>query len=161
MCRRTLLLSVLGFFAGLLLLAAGGYFRATRLLVLEDESPLGFQQTVDVVSQAAKDQGWKVPKVYKLCQSQAREGHDVEPVAVIELCQPDYAAELLGHDATRMVSSLMPCRISVYRRSDGRVIVSRMNTALMSRLFPDAVGRVMARASADTDRILERLLQRS
>ena len=157
MCRRTILFSIFAFFAGLLALAAGGYFGATRLMILEEESPLGFQETVDVITQTARDLGWQVPKVYRLCEGLAKHGHQVEPVAVIELCQPDYAASLLDHDATRMVSSFMPCRISVYRRADGKVTISRMNTAMMSHLFPKEVARVMARASADTEQIVAKL----
>jgi uncharacterized protein (DUF302 family) len=158
MCQRTYLFTLIGFLAGLLLLAAGGYYGAGRLMVLESDSPLDFPTTVDNISKAALQQGWQVPKVYRLCESLARQGHQVRPVAVIELCKPDYAAELLAHDATRLVSSLMPCRISVYERDDGRVVVSRMNTGLMSRLFPEQVGRVMDLATRETRAILRRAL---
>lgn len=154
MCRRTFIFGLIGFIAGLLALAAGGYYGAMQLMVAETESRFDFQTTVQTITTAAKDQGWQVPKVYELCKGLARHGHRVRPVAVIELCRPDYAADLLSRDETRVVSSFMPCRIAVYQRSDGRVIVSRMNTGLMSRLFPDEVARVMAQASRETEQIL-------
>lgn len=158
MCRRTFFFGLIGFIVGLLALTVSGYYGAIQLMVAETESPFDFQTTVQTIANAAKDKGWQVPKVYELCKGLAKHGYKVRPVAVIELCQPAYAADLLGRDDTRMVSSFMPCRISVYQQSNGRVVISRMNTGLMSRLFPAKVARVMARASKETEQILARVL---
>ena len=159
MCKRLTLVSLLAFVLGAVVLAAGGWYGATRLMVLEADSPLGFEETVAAISDNAQAQGWLIPKVHKLDQGLAQHGHQVRPVAVIELCQPDYAAALLQHDATRMVSSFMPCRVSVYETADGSVTVSRMNAALMSRLFPAEVAQVMAQAGAETELILNAVLE--
>jgi uncharacterized protein (DUF302 family) len=144
----------------LLVLAAGGYWGAQQLLVEEIESPLSFDQTVAAIQSAADDQGWEIPKVYKLCQGLAKHGHSVRPVAILELCKPDYAATLLAHDATRIVSSFMPCRISVYERENGKTVISRMNTSLVSRLFHGEVARVMALATQETQGIIDEVLAR-
>jgi uncharacterized protein (DUF302 family) len=155
MCRRTLTMGLVGFVLGLLGLALGGYLGASRWMVVESESPYPFQQTVDAIVTAAKDSGWKVPKVHYLDKGLAREGYEVHPLAVIELCQPEYAAKLLAEDSTRLVSSFMPCRMSVYTTQDGRVVISRMNSGLMGHLFPSEVARVMAVASGETEHILD------
>lgn len=158
MCKRTYLYVLLGFLLVLITLGGGAYLGAQRLMVVETESHLNFNATVEAISVAARDQGWQVPKVYKLCKSLEKHGHKVPPVAVIELCKPNYAAELLSHDDTRMVSSFMPCRISVYEKADGSVIISRMNTSLISHLFGDEIASVMSAATQETQAILDQAL---
>jgi uncharacterized protein (DUF302 family) len=49
----------------------------------------------------------------------------------------------------------MPCRIVVYQREDGKVVISRMNTALVSRLFRGEVSNVMALATRETQAIID------
>jgi uncharacterized protein (DUF302 family) len=157
MCRRSIFLSISGFFLGLLVLGIGGYWGAQRLIVEEIKSPFEFEKTVEIIRSAAAEKGWEVPKVYELCKGLAKHGHDIKPVAVLELCKPDYAASLLSHDATRLVSSFMPCRIAVYQRDDGSVVISRMNTALVSRVFSGKVSKVMALATRETQAIIDQV----
>lgn len=160
MCWNRYLYTLLGIFLGASLLLTGGYFGARSLLVVETESPFDFETTVNTIIDEAKKINWKVPKTYRLCKSLAMDGYSVPPVAVIELCQPEYAGELLKDDNTRLVSSFMPCRISVYTRTDGKVVVSRMNTGLVSRLFRGKVAEVMSKATEETKTILELALQK-
>lgn len=54
---------------------------------------------------------------------------------------------------------MMPCRLSVYETSDGKVIISRMNTGLVSKVFGGLVTEVMAQASAENEQILSAVLQ--
>ena len=54
---------------------------------------------------------------------------------------------------------MMPCRVSVYETSDGRVVVSRMNTGLISKIFGGVVTRAMAQATAETEVIYSNVLQ--
>jgi len=158
MCKRTYLYILFGFLVVLVTLGGGAYFGAQNLMVVETESHLSFDATVEAISVAARDKGWQVPKVYKLCKSLEKHGHKVPPVAVIELCKPNYAAQLLSQDNTRMVSSFMPCRISVYEKADGSVIISRMNTGLISHLFGDDIAAVMSAATQETQAILNQAL---
>jgi len=158
MCWSRYVYWFMGLLVGVSLLVAGGYFGARGLMVVETESPHDFQKTIELINVEAKKLDWKVPKVYRLCDSLRKDGFEVRPVAVVELCKPEYAATLLSDDATRLVSSFMPCRISVYERGDGSVVVSRMNTGLVSRLFRGRVAEVMAVATEETQTLLDRVL---
>lgn len=160
MCRRSYIYLFFGFLVGIMVLGVGGYFGMQHLMVVETESPVSFDETIQAITEAANDNGWKVPKVYRLCKSLEKEGQKVRPIAVIELCKPEYAAELLSGDDTRLVSSFMPCRISVYETANGKVIVSRMNTSLVSRLFRGKIAEVMAIATQETQVILSQALAR-
>ena len=158
MCRRSYIYLFLGILISLFALGLGGYFGVQHLMVVETKSPLGFEATVNAITEAAESQNWKIPKVYRLCKSLEKENININPVAVIELCKPAYAAELLSHDDTRLVSSFMPCRISVYEKKDGSVIVSRMNTSLVSRIFRGKISEVMMLATRETKSILGQAL---
>ena len=158
MCRRNYIYLFLGFLLGIMVLGVGGYLGMQRLMVVETESPSSFDDTIQAITEAANDSGWKVPKVYRLCKSLEKEGNKIRPVAVIELCKPEYASELLSSDDTRLVSSFMPCRISVYETADGKVVVSRMNTGLVSRMFQGKIAEVMAIATQETQTILNQAL---
>lgn len=158
MCKRTFLALLGVIVMGWLALAFGGVLDVRNVMVVETESPHDLEQTVTAISNAAQDHQWKIPKVYRLNKSLAKEGHHVRPVAVIELCHPTYAAKLLSQDETRFVSSFMPCRVSVYEKESGQVIVSRMNTGLFSKLFPGEAGAVMGTATYETQAILAQAL---
>ena len=158
MCKRSYVFMLFGVLFGIGVLGAGGFLGAQYLMVVETESPLDFNATIQAIQAKASDQDWKVPKVYRFCESLEKDGHLVKPVAVIELCKPEYAAILLGQEDTRLVSSFMPCRISVYEKAGGKVIVSRMNTRLVSHLFGGEIAKVMSVATQETQSILDQAL---
>jgi uncharacterized protein (DUF302 family) len=158
MALKLALAVVLGLVVGAATCALLVYASAPRMMIVEDSSPLGHQATVDGIVAAAEARGWKVPAVHPLDESVAKAGHRVLPATVIEICHPDLAAQILADDDARRVASLMPCRVAVYTTSDGRVVVSRMNTGLMSRLFGGLVTRVMSQATGDSEAIVGAVL---
>ena len=130
------------------------YLTAPSILFIEHESRLGYTETIVAIQESSNAEGWVIPKQYKLDESLSKAGYEILPVSVIELCKPDHAYKILGHDEYRLVSSLMPCRVAIYERSDGTTVISRMNTGLLSRLFDKTVRDVMSQATAETDKIL-------
>lgn len=144
--------------AGLLLGAAAVTIAvgagAHQFMIQETESPLGFNETVDAISMTVTGKGWQLPKVYRLDQTMEKHGYKVNPVAVLELCHPDHAYKILKNDDSLSVTPFMPCRISVYARDDGKVIVARMNSGLMSKLFHRDVSQVMAAATGEVEGII-------
>jgi uncharacterized protein (DUF302 family) len=133
---------------------------APRLMIQQDASALSHDQAVEALLAAAATKGWKVPTVHRLDDTLRKAGFEVRAATVVELCRADYAAQILADETSRAISSMMPCRVAVYETANGSVVVSRMNTALMSRLFGGLIQRVMARASADSEEILGAVLTR-
>ena len=148
------LTGALGFAVGVVATLAATYFAAPSLLFIERESRLGYTETIAAVHEASEAAGWIIPKQYQLDASLSKAGYEVLPVSVIELCNPDHAYRILAEDEYRLVSSMMPCRVAVYQTSDGKTIISRMNTALLSRILDKTAREVMAQATQDTDKIL-------
>jgi uncharacterized protein (DUF302 family) len=79
-------------------------------------------------------------------------------VRVVELCKPQYSGTLMKEDSTRFVSSLMPCRISIYTKTNGKTYVSRINTAMVSMFMPGTIGQVMGQAGGETEEIISEIL---
>jgi uncharacterized protein (DUF302 family) len=142
-----------GFLLGVLVAGLLGWFMMPGLMMNESVSALGFDETVQAIQDGAAAEDWAVPSVARLDESLKKSGFEVGPVAVIELCKPDLANDILSDDDARIVSSLMPCRVAVYEKADGEVVVSRMNTALMSKMFGGLVAATMSEATAQTEQI--------
>jgi uncharacterized protein (DUF302 family) len=141
---------VLGAAAIVVTMGAG----AQRFMIEETKSPLAFEDTVNAISTTVTGKGWKLPKVYRLDKTMKKHGYDVAPVAVLELCHADHAYKILSKDASLKVTPFMPCRISVYQRENGEVVIARMNSGLMSKLFHRDIANVMADATGEVEGII-------
>lgn len=120
----------------------------------EKKSKLGFDQTIDIIKSAAEKDGWSVPAIHDLQNSLAKAGKHVKPVKVIEICKPAYSGQMLELNDERIISVMMPCRISVYEKNDGNVYVSLLNPASMAAGLPDNIARIMKAASDDTFKLV-------
>jgi uncharacterized protein (DUF302 family) len=130
-----------------------------KMMLVTHESALGLDDTVEAIEKSIEDHGWSSPGTMNLNKAMAK--HDVEmapQVRIISLCKATYAKDVLTTD--RYVSSLMPCRISVWEGDDGKVYVSKMNTPLMGRMFGGNIARVMGESvGKDEQAILKGILK--
>lgn len=121
------------------------------MMVTERQSPYGLDETVDKISQRAKEKGWVISGVKKLDESIKKHGGPATPaVRLVELCEPHHAGKLLQADDTRYVSVMMPCTISVYLKSDGKVYVSTMNAGTIGGMLGGVVAEVMSGPVAES-----------
>lgn len=154
MDKKTIFAGLGGVVLGAILMGVFGFLSAPSAMITESESNFSHDETVEMIIANAEEMGWKIPATHEIHNSVASGGYDVENVTVIELCNVDLAGDILTGDENRIVSSMMPCRVAVYETSDGRVIVSRMNTGLMSSVFGGKVQEVMAMATDETEIIV-------
>ena len=141
---------LIGVILGFLLCGLVIFKTAPSMMMVEDESKFNFEQTDSIFQAAVKAQGWSISKVHDLQKTMKKYNHDIAAVKVIELCHPAHASKILKTDDARVVSSLMPCRVAIYEKGE-KVIVSRMNTAMMSKMFGGLVAEVMAQASLESE----------
>jgi uncharacterized protein (DUF302 family) len=127
-------------------------------LFLESESPLKYAETVEALKAEMTADGWSVLATHDLSAALAKKGHIVLPVSIIEGCSGKFSVVLLKNDDTRYISSLLPCRVSVYETSTGKVIISRMNTEVMGTQMESAVTEVMGKAGASLEVIIAKVL---
>jgi len=119
-------------------------------IVVEQQSRFGFDKTVEMLITEAEGREWKIPAVHDLQQSLAKSGKSVSPVKVIEICKPVYSGQMLELNHERIISVMMPCRISVYVKEDGLTYVSLINTREMVAGLAENIARVMKEASDET-----------
>lgn len=107
-------------------------------MIIEVESPLGFDATISKLKTNAKGLGWKVPKKWaKNFQKNLKHVTkiDIGKNLVIEMCEPYAAVALLVHDKYKKFLAMMPCSVAVYQKSDGKTYISMMNLRLVGTMF--------------------------
>jgi uncharacterized protein (DUF302 family) len=145
-----LILVFLGFVLGILLVN----LVTSRGMMIESESRYDFETTLNTIEQSATAAGWTVPIVHDLQKSLAKAGKEVNQVKVFALCNPEYAVGILTGDEERIFSNMMPCRVSVYMKSDGKTYISRVNIPKISRGMPQPARSAMRGAYRDMEKIL-------
>jgi uncharacterized protein (DUF302 family) len=105
---------------------------ATNQIIIEHVSPFNVETTVEKLVAAATKLEWQNPAIHNLQNSLAKAGKEVRPVQVIEICKPEYSGKMLEKSDERIVSVMMPCRISVYEKADGKTYVALLNMASMT-----------------------------
>lgn len=107
-------------------------------MLIERQSPLGFEETLKKLEENAKALGWKVPSKWKVDfqrNLQRVTGTDIGPNRVLKMCEPEAAAKLLVKDEYKQLTAMMPCTIAVYVKSDGKTYISMMNLEAMGMMY--------------------------
>ena len=132
---------------------------APMMMVHQLKSPYGVDETVKVISENAKKEGWSVKNVMDMQKiTKMKLNKEIVATKVIKLGQAKYAHRLIAEDETRFVAAMMPHSIAVYEKSDGNTYISSMNMGLMGKIFGGEVDNVMSQVQADDDVILKFLL---
>ncbi len=151
--------SALGLVVGALLCTVVIVGAMPKMMIVTQESQLGFDETVAALEEAIPAQGWVVSTVSDMNKSMAKHGVEFGPrVKLVKLCKPEYAKSVLTTD--RHVSTLMPCTMAVWEGDDGKVYLSKMNMPLMAKMFGGNIAKVMGGSVArDEHAILSGIVQ--
>jgi uncharacterized protein (DUF302 family) len=142
--KSDLLKYAIGFVLGIVVLGVVGWIMMPRLMLSEIPSPYSVNETVEKISANAKAEGWTVAGVKPLHKAVKKHGGgDLPPVMLIDLCQADHAFKILQEDDNKKLSVFMPCTISVFEKSDGKVFVGVMNAELLGKMFGGTIADVM------------------
>lgn len=126
-----------------------------KRVLIEITSKFDFGITVDTLISEAERREWNVPAVHDLQKSLAKSGKMVKPVKVVEICKPEYSGQMLGLNHERIMSVMMPCRISVYEKDDGKTYVALINSGEIISGVQDNIAKVMKAASDETFEIVK------
>ena len=143
---------IAGFIAGILFTAVVAFLNMGSLMFKEIESPFGMEETAARIQaniQSLESKGWKLSGLRDPAKAVAFAGGNVLPVLLVEACSTNYPGPILKDDDTRILSILMPCSISVYKKDNGKVYIGLMNAGLMGRMFGSKVGEIMGQVAAD------------
>ena len=128
---------------------------STNQLIIEHVSLFDVTVTVEKLIEAAKEKGWQNPAVHNLQQSLAKSGKEVLPVEVVEICKPEYSGQMLEKNDERIVSVLMPCRISVYQKDDGKTYVALLDMSQMTEGMTQTATEAVHGASEESFEIVK------
>jgi uncharacterized protein (DUF302 family) len=101
---------------------------------------------------------WQNPATHDLQESLAKSGKEVKPVKVIEICKPEYSGTMLEMSDERIVSVMMPCRISVYEKADGKTYISLLNMEAMAAEMPSSIAEAVKGASEESFEIVKSVI---
>ncbi len=140
-----------GIVAGVVLTAGLVWQLAGSMMFSEIPSPFSVEETTARIQQniQAAGNGWSISGLRNPAKPVEAEGGNVLPVLLIEACSTKYSGPILKMDKVRFLSLLMPCKISVYKKNDGKVYIGILNAGLIAKLFGSEVGAIMEQVVVD------------
>lgn len=146
---------ITGLVTGAILAIILVFLMSPGIMLKEDQSSYNFEESMTRLEETVLKSGWTIPAKHDLQKSLIKHGmQEVDKIVVYELCNPKLAEKILLTDDERIVSNLMPCRISLYEKSDGKVYFSRMNSGLLSKPMGEVSREQMKIAADDIERFL-------
>lgn len=127
-------------------------------IFIEHVSPYDVPTTVEKLIAEAALRAWQNPATHNLQQSLAKSGKEVRPVQVVEICKPEFSGKMLEKNHERIVSVMMPCRISVYEKEDGKTYVALLNMESMAGGLPPAAVEAVRGASRESLEIVMKVV---
>jgi uncharacterized protein (DUF302 family) len=145
-----------GLVAGIVFTAVLAWNMAGGLMFNEHLSPFGMEETVARIQHNIQDtgKGWALSGLRNPANAIKNDGGNVLPVMMIEACSTKYSGPILKDDSVRFLSILMPCKITVYKKNDGKVYIGNMNAGLMGKMFGPLVGDIMGQVAEDQKKFL-------
>ena len=150
---------LIGVISGMVLGLLIAFFIAPSLMFREDSNSKDFEITVAALEKVIEARGWKTPVIHDLQATMKKFNKDVRSVKVLEICHPDLSYQILSQSNEKIVSNMMPCRISVYEKEDGSVWISRMNSGLLAKPMSRVIRLTMSAAAADVEEIIAEVMQ--
>lgn len=145
-----------GFVAGIAATGVAAWTMAGGLMFNERVSPFGVEETVARIQHniQATGNGWSLSGLRNPARAVQADGGNTLPVLMVEACSTKYSKPILNDDSVRYLSILMPCKISVYKKNDGKVYIGTMNAGLMGKMFGPLVGDIMGKVAEDQQKFL-------
>ncbi len=144
---------IVGFILGIVITGILAKMYGVKMMIKEIKSPYDFDKTVNEIIKRAKELGWNVPAIHDFGGKIREAGMDVGKVKVIEICKPEYGAQMLKNDEEKLVSAFLPCGMGVYEKKDGSVYVAKRNVELFALMFGKNVGKALKEAAKEENRI--------
>lgn len=157
--KKILLGGVAGFFIGAVGLGVAMFSMMPGMMLIENESKFGVEETVQKLTQLIEENNWKVKQKYPLHKGAAKIGKQIKPVVVIEFGHSAHSSRILEIDDNRPTAAMMPARIAVYEKENKKVYISRLNLGLMGIMFGGVVKEVMGEAQKEHDAIVEDIIK--
>jgi len=153
--NKSIIHAVVWMLVGMVLMGLIVWFSMPSLMLIKHKSKLSYNETVNVLSETLKKkQDWRVLTINDYQKTTAAFGA-MERVGSMNVCNPRYAAKILGDDANRGVTAIMPMAIGVFEDKKGQVFVSQLNIGLLGMMFGGTIADVMGIAGKEISEVVE------
>ena len=156
---KKLIYLVVGIILGAILTVILIWNSMPKMMMVVQESKYDFQRTVDELVLGAYDNGWDVTHEIDIQERLSGFDYEMTKLQIIEICHGEHSFNVLQDDANKYVAGIMPCRFAVYETRDGKVLISKMNIGLMSKMFGGVIEEVMSEVSEEEKLMLERVIK--
>lgn len=134
--------------------------KTPQLLKFEEKvSRYGFDETVQMLEESAKQHQWRLPAVHDMQKTMASIGKEVKSARIYELCKPEFAYEVVGFDQNRLLTSMLPCRVAVYEKNDGVTYISFMDLEYISQSMTGNIPETMKTVQAEINKLVEGVVE--
>lgn len=107
-------------------------------MVYIEESNKSVQEVVDTIQEKISNYKFGVLHIHNVKETLKSKGVDFDhECQVLDICNPNYAKQLLSTDMT--LSSIVPCKISVYNKDNQTYIALNSITQLIDDINPDLI----------------------
>ncbi len=115
---------------------------------LRAESATGYDETIERVKAALKEQGFGVlTEIDVKATLKAKIGEDVPPYIILGACNPPLAHRAIN--ANPEVGMLLPCNVVVRETEEGGVVVEAMDPVAAMGIVQDEAVRAVASEARD------------
>lgn len=128
-------------------------------LVQVVQSQKSFPETLKAFKEEVSKAGWSLLNVNNMAGVLSERGFTLHPVVIIDVCSGKHSIRILSKDDYRPFSAFMPCRVSIYQSSDGKVFISRMNAGAVSKMMLDEVAEVMLGSDEEIAEIIAKTVR--
>jgi len=129
-------------------------------MFLQTESPTSLSETIKVFREEIAAGGWSILNATNMAGILSEKGYTISPIMIFDVCSGRYSANILAKDENRFVTPLMPCRISIYQTSEGKVIIARLNAKSMTPMFSLELADTMTKSDGEIEVIIEKTISR-
>lgn len=113
----------------------------------EKKSKYDFQETVEILKNKATEEGWAIPAEHDMQAILKKRDKEVLPSTILVLCNANIAYKLLNNDDTRIAQTMLPCRVAIYEKSDGKTYVAWSNYSEAGKELNDGATSVFKEIS--------------
>ena len=151
---------IVGLLLGAILMGTVIWNKMPGLMLINLESKYDFQSTVDKLIIAAYDNGWEVVNEVDVQERiMSFDYGDILRMQIIEICHADHSYTILQDDNNKKIAGIMPCRFAVYETHEGKVMISKMNIGLLSKMFGGVIQQVMGVVAEEEKAMLKTVIE--
>ncbi|MEN6531643.1 MAG: DUF302 domain-containing protein [Anaerolineaceae bacterium] len=117
------------------------------------ETIKNMDDVVAAIEAKAQENGFRVLYVHDVQSTLSAKGFDIEPMKIIEICNAQFANQVLAKD--KKISLMLPCPISVFIEH-GKTFISAFKPQVLLDYYP---GKGIEELAAEVEKIVISLVE--